>query len=76
MGFFTLREVEPHGIVVTVAWAQNERMRTDDASTPEPMSDPVPAPSNPRESSVVTVEKTLAILEIVAERGGASARDV
>ena len=59
-----------------VAWAQNEKMRTDDASTPEPMSDPVPAPSNPRESSVVTVEKTLAILEIVAERGGASARDV
>ena len=40
------------------------------------MTDIVPASSNPRESSVVTVEKTLAILEIVAERGGASARDV
>ena len=34
------------------------------------------APRAPRDSSVVTVEKTLAILEIIAERGGATAREV
>ncbi|MCU1404201.1 MAG: hypothetical protein JWQ43_504 [Glaciihabitans sp.] len=35
---------------------------------------PLPLPT--RDSGVVTVEKTLAILEIVAERGGASAKEI
>ncbi|BDZ50380.1 hypothetical protein GCM10025867_26210 [Frondihabitans sucicola] len=62
-------------------------MRIDDASTlTRPSADPAPvpaqpasappAPAPPREPGVVTVEKTLAILEAVAERGGATAREV
>ena len=50
------------------------------ASAPHPSAEPSvisPAVSlPPRDSGVVTVEKTLAILEIVAERGGASAKEI
>ncbi|AMM20688.1 hypothetical protein AX769_11730 [Frondihabitans sp. PAMC 28766] len=49
-------------------------MRIDDASTLELTPPPAIAPA--RESGVATVEKTLAILEAVAERGGATAREV
>ncbi|WP_345377017.1 IclR family transcriptional regulator [Frondihabitans cladoniiphilus] len=54
-------------------------MRIDEASAvfsvlKEPLG-PRPAPA-PRDGGVATVEKTLAILEAVAERGGATAREV
>lgn len=55
-------------------------MRTDDVSTlTRPLTTSAasaPAPLPARESGVATVEKTLAILEAVAERGGATAREV
>lgn len=46
--------------------------------TPAPTPTPtVPAPTTaPRDSSVHTVAKTLAILEVVAERGSATAKEV
>jgi IclR family acetate operon transcriptional repressor len=51
-------------------------MRVDEASSPE--SGPTGATDSAlvRNSGVATVEKTLSILEIVAERGGATAREV
>jgi IclR family acetate operon transcriptional repressor len=59
-------------------------MRTIDVSSPisahpEPGPGPISAPplrAEGRDSGVMTVEKTLSILEIIAERGGASARDI
>lgn len=59
-------------------------MRIDEASavfsvtTRAPASPPVSSPASPpaRDGGVATVEKTLAILEAVAERGGATAREV
>ena len=50
-------------------------MRTSADSSYELTQTGTPA-RGPRESGVATVEKTLAILEIVAERSGASAREV
>ncbi len=50
-------------------------MRTTADSSDE-LSQPDTPGRGPRESGVATVEKTLAILEIVAERSGASAREV
>ncbi|MBC7517492.1 MAG: IclR family transcriptional regulator [Microbacteriaceae bacterium] len=49
------------------------------ASSPESHLSPRDAagpPATTRDSGVMTVEKTLAILEIVAERGGATAKEV
>jgi IclR family acetate operon transcriptional repressor len=58
-------------------------MRTIDVSSPHSATtasstpSPVPLPrQETRETGVMTVEKTLSILEIIAERGGASARDI
>ncbi|MFJ3383344.1 MULTISPECIES: helix-turn-helix domain-containing protein [unclassified Curtobacterium] len=65
--------------------AATNAIATDRASdpAPDPASDrasdraPGPAPTKaPRDSSVHTVAKTLAILEVVAERGSATAKEV
>lgn len=59
------------------------RINVDPLATAVPVSPTVEPPdpgprrgSTARDSSVHTVEKTLAILEVVAERGGASAKEV
>jgi IclR family acetate operon transcriptional repressor len=76
--------MQPRFVVVRGARLHNGFMRTIDVSSPysvptERSGEPptiAPARAEPRETGVMTVEKTLSILEIIAERGGASARDI
>ncbi|WP_432513009.1 IclR family transcriptional regulator [Kineococcus sp. SYSU DK001] len=51
-------------------------MLDDDTVTAGPAAGPAARPRRARETGVATVEKTLAVLEVVAERGGASAKEV
>ena len=51
-------------------------MRTIDVSSDTSALPTIAPRAEAKEPGVVTVEKTLSILEIIAERGGASARDI
>lgn len=63
-------------IVTARQCPQNEAMRINEVSSLESGLPAASGPASVRNPGVITVEKTLSILEIVAERGGVTAREV
>ena len=63
-------------VVVARLCLQNEGMRINEVSSLESGHPAASGPAPVRNPGVITVEKTLSILEIVAERGGVTAREV